>query len=178
MRMVLISTMSAPQAKSCPVMSFMSFSVTPSAGSSNRAEPPPDTRNSTVSSAVSPLTCSSSALVPLSVFSSSTGCPASYISSPAISPIECSYFVTTAPEIPEPRISPAALAILHAALPIDATITRPLPLRDVNAGLFNASFTAFSGSTASIERSIISFMSCLRLCMIIPPCVNKFLWME
>ena len=68
--------------------------------------------------------------MPFNVFSSSTGCPASKISRPFISPIECSYFVTTAPEISEPKMSPAAFAIRHAALPIDATIKRPLPLRD------------------------------------------------
>ena len=77
LRMVLISTMSAPQAKSWLEMSCMSAKVAPSAGSSNNAEPPPLTKNNTVSSGVRPLTCSRSAFVPLRVFSSRTGCPAS-----------------------------------------------------------------------------------------------------
>ena len=61
LRSVFISTMSAPQASSCFVTSAISSAGT--SGLSNRAEPPPESRNSTVSRSVSPLTSSSARLV-------------------------------------------------------------------------------------------------------------------
>ena len=69
-------------------------------------------------------------------------------------------------------MSPAALAILQAALPIEATMILPLPLREVKAGLLRASLTADSGNTALIASSMIARMSCIRLGMSqIPPYV-------
>ena len=52
LRRVLISTMSAPQASSCRVMSSISSGGI--RGFSNSAEPPPDSRNRTVSVSFNP----------------------------------------------------------------------------------------------------------------------------
>ena len=75
LRMVFISTMSAPQASSWRVMSCNSSPDTK--GCSNRALPPPESRNSTVSSAVSPCTSSSARAVAKKLPLSGTGWPAS-----------------------------------------------------------------------------------------------------
>ena len=75
LRMVLIWVMSAPQASIWPVMS--SSSARGTRGRSNRAEPPPDTRNSTRSLAQRPLTAASAASVARTECSSGTGWPAS-----------------------------------------------------------------------------------------------------
>ena len=61
LRMVFISTMSAPQARSCFVTSAISSSGI--SGHSKSAEPPPETRKSTVSSFPSGLTSSIAARV-------------------------------------------------------------------------------------------------------------------
>ena len=61
LRMVFISTISAPQASSCFVTSAISSSGI--SGHSKSAEPPPETRNNTVSSFPSGLTSSIAARV-------------------------------------------------------------------------------------------------------------------
>ena len=68
---VLISTISAPQASSW----FVIFCSSSSGifGFSNKALPPPDKRNNTVSSLESPVTISIAACVALNEFSSGTG---------------------------------------------------------------------------------------------------------
>ena len=75
LRTVFISTISAPQAS----MAWVRWESSSAGmrGHSNRAEPPPDTRNTTVSSAVRSSTSSMAARVPRKEFSSGTGCPPS-----------------------------------------------------------------------------------------------------
>lgn len=75
LRMVLISTISAPHPSSCCVISCNSSKGIQ--GFSSRALPPPDRRNTTVSCAVNPCTRSSAACVPRQEPSSGTGCPPS-----------------------------------------------------------------------------------------------------
>ena len=75
LRIVLISTISAPQARSCAVMSCNSPPGT--SGLSNRALPPPERRKSTVSSAVRVSVSASASRVAENEFPSGTGWPAS-----------------------------------------------------------------------------------------------------
>ncbi len=75
LRIVFISTISAPQARSCFVISASSSPDT--SGFSQSADPPPESKNNTVSSACNPDTRSSAACVARKEFSSGTGCPAS-----------------------------------------------------------------------------------------------------
>ena len=148
-RMVLISTISAPQASSCPVI-FCSSSPETS-GFSNRALPPPESRNSTVSFSVRSATRSSAACVPRNEFSSGTGCPASKQEKFAMGPITWSYLVTTTPfSIRPPRQSEAALAICQAALPAATSSTLP-----GNSICCSARCTAASGCTAAIASRTI-----------------------
>ena len=63
----------------------------------------------------------------------------------------------------------------EAALPIEATITRPLFFRDKNRGSFNASLTADSGKTALMELLMISCMSFLRFDIIKKFILKKFM---
>ena len=84
LRIVFISSISAPQTSSCFVMSASSAGVT--RGDSNRAEPPPESRSNTVSPAASPDTADSAASAAAKEFSSGTGCPASKICRPSIPP--------------------------------------------------------------------------------------------
>ena len=74
LRSVFISTMFAPQASSCFVMS--SSSAAGMSGLSNSAEPPPESRKSTVSSAVRFSTSFIAASAEAKEFSSGTGWPA------------------------------------------------------------------------------------------------------
>ena len=75
LRMVFISTISAPLASSCAVISCSSSPEI--SGFSNRALPPPDSKNSTVSSGCRPWTSSSAFSVAAKLLASGTGCPAS-----------------------------------------------------------------------------------------------------
>ena len=151
LRMVFISTISAPLARSWLVMSCSSSPG--SSGRSNNALPPPESRNSTVSSAVRPCTRVSAFLVAAKLFSSGTGWPASQQVTPGISPFTWPYLVTTTPPSTRPSASTAACAICQAALPAATSSTLP-PL---GAKAFNARRTASSGRTAfRLERMMAS----------------------
>ena len=84
-RTVFMDTMSAPLAKRSEVMSWSSFREI--RGFSNRADPPPLIKNSTVSRSVRSRTSSMARWVAFREFSSGTGWPASQISSGASSPL-------------------------------------------------------------------------------------------
>ena len=142
LRMVFISTISAPLASSWPVICCSSAPGI--SGFSNSALPPPDSRNSTVSSAVKPCTSSSAFRVAAKPFSSGTGCPASQQSTPGIVPFTWPYLVTTTPPSTRPRNFTAAWAICHAALPAATSSTLP----PCGRKFFNARRTASSGRTA------------------------------
>ena len=75
LRMVFISTMSAPQPSSWAVMSCSSAPGI--RGCSNRALPPPESRKSTVSPSPALLASASARAVAAKLFSSGTGWPAS-----------------------------------------------------------------------------------------------------
>ena len=142
LRMVFISTISAPLASSWPVICCSSAPGI--SGFSNSALPPPDSRNSTVSSAVKPCTSSSAFRVAAKPFSSGTGCPASQQSTPGIVPFTWPYLVTTTPPSTRPRNFTAAWAICHAALPAATSSTLP----PCGRKFFSARRTASSGRTA------------------------------
>ena len=82
---VFISVMDAPEARSSEV----SFSISSVGinGFSKRADPPPETRNRTISLLVRLLTALIASSVPLYEFSSGTGCPASTIFKLPIAPL-------------------------------------------------------------------------------------------
>ena len=149
LRTVFISTMSAPEASSRPVMSCSSPALT--RGSSNRALPPPDSRNRTVSSSPRSDTSASASRVARKEFSSGTGWPASRQRTPGMGPATWPYLVMTMPlSTASPRHSRAVLAICQAAFPAATSTTRPgkvLPSR--------ARRTASSGRTAAMARSMI-----------------------
>ena len=84
LRMVFISTMSAPLASSWDVMSCSSSAGM--SGFSNSALPPPESRNSTVSSGCRPCTSSSAFWVAAKLLASGTGWPASQQVTPGIFP--------------------------------------------------------------------------------------------
>ena len=84
LRTVFISTISAPLAKSAFVRAANSSAGI--SGFSNKADPPPESKNSTVSSSERPDTSSRARSVPRNDCSSGTGCPASISSKPAIGP--------------------------------------------------------------------------------------------
>lgn len=116
-RMVFISTMSAPQASSSLVRAISSSAGI--SGHSNRAEPPPDTRKTTVSSGFRSRTRSMAAWVPRKEPSSGTGCPPSIMVQRGISPWLWSCLVTTTPASRRsPRSWAPQLAICQAALPM------------------------------------------------------------
>ena len=143
LRMVLISTISAPHFKSWSVMSRKSARVSSPAGHSKSAEPPPETRKNTVSFSVKPETAPMIFCVPRIVFSSGRGCPASRMVKPGISPFAWSYFVRTMPaSILWGIFSAAAFAMFQAALPMAMTI--PLPSKAKVLPPMNF-FTASSG---------------------------------
>ena len=142
LRMVFISTISAPLASSWLVICCSSAPGI--SGFSNSALPPPDSRNSTVSSAVKPCTSSSAFRVAAKPFSSGTGCPASQQSTPGIVPFTWPYLVTTTPPSTRPRNFTAAWAICHAALPAATSSTLP----PCGRKFFSARRTASSGRTA------------------------------
>ena len=154
LRMMFISVMSAPQARSCAVISESSSSEV--GGFLKRAEPPPDNRKITVSSLFKPLTKSRAAWVPLKEFPSGTGCPASKHRTFGISPFTCPYFVTHIPACSlSPRIAAAVPAICHAAFPAATRYILPswkhFPARacaTASSGitLRNASFMIMSAS--------------------------------
>ena len=156
LRMVLISTISAPQARSWPVMSCNSDSGT--SGCSSRALPPPESRNTTVSCAPRSRTSASAALVPRQEPSSGMGCPPSKHAMPASGPLLWPYFVMTTPRrMRPPRQDTAAWAICHAALPAATRYTPPVP----KSWLSSARMTATSGSTAWMPAdTIFSASSC------------------
>ena len=142
LRIVLISTISAPQASSWPVISSNSASGT--SGDSNSAEPPPEMRNSTQSSSCRPRVSSSAACAARSPASSGTGCPASKMRSGPIGPRLWSYLVMTAPDVMRgPSTAHAAFAMAHAAFPMAMSTTRPEQEK-----LCSARATAASGCTA------------------------------
>ena len=151
LRMVLISRISAPQAKSCDVI-FCSCSGGIK-GFSNRALPPPESRNRTVS-----LSDRSSVMfrifsVPRKLFSSGTGWPASRQDIPSRGCFTWPYLVSTMPVSIFPgSCSRAAFAICHAAFPTETRMTRP-----ENVTLSSARRTASSGRTeAMAPRTIFS----------------------
>ena len=123
LRIVLISTISAPQAKSACVTACSSSAG--NSGFSNSALPPPESRNSTVSSARRPLTSASARWVAAKLLSSGTGCPASQQVTPGSGPLTWPYFVMTIPPSTRPSTASAAWAICHAALPAATRNTRP-----------------------------------------------------
>ena len=138
LRRVLISTISAPQTSRLWVSS--SRSAAGMSGFSNKAEPPPESRNSTVSCAVSPLTRSSACWVAVKLFSSGMGCPASRMVKLAMGPLLWSYLVMTIPvSMREPRMRLAALAICQAPLPAATSTTRPEPKSRPSSALRTAS---------------------------------------
>ena len=158
--MVLISTISAPQASSWPVMSCSSSPGI--SGFSNSAEPPPDSRNSTVSFSVRPCTKSRASAVPRKEFSSGTGWPASMHTQFGMSPFTWSYLVTTTPRsIRSPRHSAAVWAICQAALPAATSSTLP-----GNARFSSARRTAASGSTAAMAARTMASASLRSSCFI------------
>ena len=87
--------------------------------------PPPESRNSTVSSARRPLTSASARWVAAKLLSSGTGCPASQQVTPGSGPLTWPYFVMTIPPSTRPSTASAAWAICHAALPAATRNTRP-----------------------------------------------------
>lgn len=92
---MLISTISAPQARSCAVMSCNSAPGT--SGLSKSALPPPERRKSTVSSAVRFSVSAIASRAAENEFSSGTGWPASRQTTPGIVPCAWPYFVMTMP---------------------------------------------------------------------------------
>ena len=96
LRMVFISVISAPEASSCLFTSCNSSSDT--SGLSNRALPPPETRNISVSFGVRLWARERAASAPRTELPSGTGCPASYmaISSEKL-PAEWPYLVMITP---------------------------------------------------------------------------------
>ena len=85
-------------------MSAKSVRETPSAGSSKSADPPPETKKSTVSFSVRPWIMNRARRVASKLRCSRTGCAASKISSGPMGPIECPSLVMTQPrEIRVPK---------------------------------------------------------------------------
>ena len=123
LRMVFISTMSAPLASSWDVMSCSSSAGM--SGFSNSALPPPESRNNTVSSGCRPCTSSSAFWVAAKLLASGTGWPASQQVTPGIFPFTWSYLVTTTPLSTCPSTATAACAICHAAFPAATSTVRP-----------------------------------------------------
>ena len=161
LRSVFISTMFAPQASSCFVMS--SSSAAGMSGFSKSAEPPPESRKSTVSSAVRFSTSFIAASAEAKEFSSGTGWPASMMRVCGSSPFECPYFVTTSPSsILSPSIAQAVLAICHAALPTATMTSLPGP----NSRPSSALATAVSGSAARSASAMILSASSLILLIV------------
>ena len=152
LRMVFISTMSAPLASSCFVMSWSSSRGTN--GDSKRAEPPPDRRKRTVSSADSPRVSSSACAVAEKVSPSGTGWPASRTRREPTGPSAWPCLVMTMPAlILSPRQSQAALPMDQPALPAETRISRPGPKLLPSS----ARRTASSGMTREMaERTIRS----------------------
>ena len=145
LRMQLISWILAPQASSCWLISCNS--VRDRGDCSNRAEPPPESKNSTVSSAVRPETSSNARPAARKEASSTMGCPASRISKGSRGPWLCSYLVITAPAVMRvPKTFRAALAICQPALPTEIKMTRPEP----KSRPASDSRTATSGSACSM----------------------------
>ena len=145
LRMVFISTMSAPLANSCRVMSWSSEGGT--RGASNRAEPPPESRKSTVSASVRPLVRARASSVAEKVSSSGTGWPASRMRREVMGPWAWPCLVMTIPlSSRSPTQSQAALAMDQAALPTDTSTSRPAG----KARPSRARRTASSGWTAAM----------------------------
>ena len=158
LRSVFISTMFAPQASSCFVMS--SSSSVGMSGFSKSAEPPPERRKSTVSSAVRFSTSFIASAVAANEFASGTGWPASKMRVCGSSPFEWLYFVITTPSsILSPSIAQAVFAICHAALPAATMTSRPAP----NSRPSSAFATAVSGSAARSASAMILSASSLIL---------------
>ena len=140
LRTVLISWMLAPLPISW--LLICCNSGISNSDNSNSAEPPPERRNSTVSSGVRFSVNSKARFVPRKEFSSKMGCPASMLSKFPSAPRLWSYLVSTKPEwIWLPSISNAADAMVHAALPTE--ISTIFPCSSMDARQF---FTAVSGS--------------------------------
>ena len=143
LRMVFISTMSAPQDSSSWVSRARSSAGT--RGRSNRAEPPPDTRKITVSSAVRPDTRSMAAWVPWKEPSSGTGWPPSQMAQWGMFPMLWPCLVTTTPAWSRsPSRLAAQLAICQAALPAATRQSFPGP----KSFCSSARRTAWSGRQA------------------------------
>ena len=124
LRMVFISTMSAPLARRLWVMDWSSSWGT--SGASKRAEPPPERRKRTVSSAVRPSVRASASSVAEKVSWSGTGCPASRMSREPMGPWAWPCLVMMMPPSSRPPTqSQAARAIDQAALPTATSTTRP-----------------------------------------------------
>ncbi len=89
----------------------------PGAGRSKSAEPPPETRQRTRSSAVAPATLARTRAVACSLAASGVGCAASRTMILRVGSV-WPYFVTTIPAvIRSPRTASTACAIVAAALP-------------------------------------------------------------
>ena len=162
LRIVLISTISAPQARSCLVISRSSPSGI--SGFSNSALPPPESRKSTVSSPRRSSVSARAAAAARTLFSSGTGCPASMKrSGGSVSP-RWPYLLMTRPSSTgASSVRSAAAAIRQAALPTATGKTRPgkrFP--------FSARSTALSGSTASMAARAAASASARSFLSILP----------
>ena len=168
LRMVFISVISAPQARSCLVMSCSSS--VEMMGFSNRAEPPPDSRNRTRSSGLRSWVSSRARLVAAKVSSSGTGWPASQTSRFPMGPSLWPCLVMTMPPSGlRSRLSQAAWAMDQAALPTATRMSFPEP----NSFPARARATAASGRTwAMASRTMVlqSFLS-----RIVAASQNKFI---
>ena len=160
LRMVFISTMSAPDAKRRRVISCSSSGGI--SGASKRAEPPPDRRNKTVSFSVRFSVSASASAVAEKVSSSGTGCPASRTSSVPAGPPDWPCLVMMIPPVSRsPKQSQAALPMDQPALPAETRISLPVP-KSLPSRAWR---TARSGITARIARAMISSASFRKLCI-------------
>ena len=130
-------------------------SVAGSNGCSNSALPPPESKNSTVSAAVSPRTSASACSVAAKPFASGTGWPASQQVTPGSAPLTWPYLVMTTPPSTRPSVSTATRAICHAALPAATNTIRP----PRGWKVCSARRTASSGRTARRLAEIIASAS-------------------
>jgi len=115
----LSSFMSAPDLSSSSVVCCFSLRDIPLGGAASRAEPPPDTRQSTRSLVSVPFSISITFFVAISPFLSGIGCPASKISMLLFNvPFTWPYFVIIIPVVTiSGMVSSSAFAIGKAALP-------------------------------------------------------------
>lgn len=149
LRTQFISPMLAPLASSARLMACLSARLRPGNASGSRAEPPPEMRHSTRSSAVSPCTSASMRRAAASPAASGTGWAASTISM-CWQGTACPYRVTTSPDKGPCQWSSTARAIAADALPAPTTTSRPL------GGLGRCRGTHRAGWAAAMAASSMS----------------------